>query len=158
MSELSCHSLIIGKIHYNHNIQFTMKSFCFIYTVTISCLLCWTQFSLAVIGYNVWTLCCDLIMKWKKLCVDDSVALTGGCYTFVSKWTYMCMLWKFAPCFSWYHMAEIRAFFSFLSFWRCTLWPKPCPNTQTSRSAWPQVGDVIYLFICHLHLSIIYLL
>ena len=39
---------------------------------------------LAVIGYNVWTLCCDLIMKWKKLCVDDSVALTGGCYTFVS--------------------------------------------------------------------------
>ena len=54
---------------------------------------------LAVIGYNVWTLCCDLIMKWKKLCVDDSVALTGGCYTFVSKWTYMCMLWKFTPCF-----------------------------------------------------------
>ena len=54
---------------------------------------------LAVIGYNVWTLCCDLIMKWKKLCVDDSVALTGGCYTFVSKRTYMCMLWKFTPCF-----------------------------------------------------------
>ena len=54
---------------------------------------------LAVIGYNVWTLCCDLIMKWKKLCVDDSVALTGGCYMFVSKWNYMCMLWKFTPCF-----------------------------------------------------------
>ena len=67
LSELSCHSLIIGKIHYNHNIQFTMKSFCFIYTVTISCLLCWTQFSLAVIGYNVWTLSCDLIIKWKKI-------------------------------------------------------------------------------------------
>ena len=99
----------------------------------------------------------DLISGEKKLCVDDPVALTGGCYKFVSKWTYMCMLWKFTPCFSWYHMAEMRAFFSFLSFWRCTLWPKPCPNTQTSRSAWPQVGDVIYLFICHFHLSVIYL-
>ena len=49
----------------------------------------------------------------KKLCVDDSVALTGGCYTFVSKWTYMCMLWKFTPCFSWYHMAEMRGIFFF---------------------------------------------
>ena len=66
MSELSCHSLIIGKIQYNHNIQFTMKSFCFIYTVTISCLLCWTQFLLAVIGYKFCVVQWSDI-RWKKI-------------------------------------------------------------------------------------------
>ena len=105
---------------------------------------------LAVIGYNVWTLCCDLIMKWKKLCVDDSVALTGGCYTFVSKRTYMCMLWKFTPCFHGIIWLKWGHFFIILKVHSVTKTLSKHTNIQVCLAT----GWWCYLFI-HLSFSFI---
>ena len=88
LSELSCHSLIIGKIQYNHKLNTiynevilfhlhcdyilpALLNTIFISSNRIQCL--------NFVSYN------DLISGEKKLCVDDPVALTGGCYKFVSK-------------------------------------------------------------------------